>query len=174
MFSRRIQFWTLLGPIFALLTLFLWLLKGDREFLAFPIGLIVGIPLIWRWGNWGLGPLLLGIAGVTAWAFGEVAIEERFWVVGMGISHALTFTIMALSLEEVRELTRHVEEAGKRHLDRALNLDDELKQLRKRIKAERKAWEDQLHWQQELAESARRDFLKVNKQKEQLEKGVRS
>lgn len=124
--ENQIQFWTLLGPFFVLLSITALLFKMSPHW-YFPLSALIGIPLCVRWKMKGmtgaLGCLFL-LAGINSQS---LDLTDQYWHVGLSLAMAFSFIILTLSLEESDGLVTKVQVESQSRLDNFLLLDEKWK-----------------------------------------------
>jgi chromosome segregation ATPase len=124
--ENQVQFWSLLGPFFVLLSIAVLLFKVSPHW-YFPISALIGIPLCVKWKMKGmalaLGCLFL-LAGVS---YQDLDFDDRYWYVGLSLAMAFSFIVLTLSLEEVDGLVGKLQLESQSRLDNFLLLDEKWK-----------------------------------------------
>src|SRR4051812_24921994 len=93
----QVQFWSLLGPLFVLLTLCVLLFKASSHW-AFPFSAIIGVPLCIRWQTKGMAGALITLFVLTCVGYQSLGLNERYWYVGLSLAIAFSLIILTLSL----------------------------------------------------------------------------
>lgn len=122
----HVRFWALLGPVLLLVSSWLLLVRWSDNW-SFIVLSLVALPLCIQWRVEGMciSCALLGILAFSAYQ--DMDAEERYWHIGMSLTQALSFLILALSLDEADEMVEKILSESKSRLDNVLALQEELK-----------------------------------------------
>lgn len=134
--KTHMRFWALLGPVLLLFSSWLLLVRLSDNW-SFVLLSFVGLPLCikWRVGGMCIACTLLGLLALSAYQ--DMDAEERYWHIGMSLTQALSFFILALSLDEADEMIEKMLSESKSRLDNFLSLQEEL-QNKERVWAQEK------------------------------------
>lgn len=158
----QVQFWGLIGPLIALITSFVILIKSPPEAVYLSITTIIGLVVSWKWKMQGalasIGMMLL----FYLYHFSEIDPNEHLWHLGMNFSIILGFAITALSLQEVEELIHLEEKSDSLPVDNAKS--DALIPLQQEIVTKAA----QLTSYGTLVETMRKEATQATKQHEKL------
>lgn len=102
--ERKLQLWTLIGPLCIILTLAFSLLKHSDNPLLLPYVALVGVALSWRWQMRGLAVTCGFILAVITYQLTSIPPEDRFWELGISIAIALGCLVTALSFDEAKRI----------------------------------------------------------------------
>jgi len=123
--QSQIRFWSAIGPLISLLTLFVCSLKYSYLYFGIAGAVFIGIPLSWyfRWkGTAVAAAVLLGFLLPRLLTPGP----DTFWSLGISLASFFSLLIIGFSFEEVSKLIDSVEiESGSR-LDNLLKLDEKI------------------------------------------------
>ena len=124
--KTHVRFWALLGPLLLLLSSWLLLVRWS-DHSSFVLLSLVGLPLCIKWRVEGMciACALLGILAFSSYQ--ELNVEERYWHIGMSLTQALSFLILALSLDEADDIVEKMLSESKSRLENFLALQEELK-----------------------------------------------
>ena len=179
--ETQVQFWTLLGPFFVLLSIAVLLFKVSPHW-YFPVSALIGIPLCVKWRMKGmaisLGTLFL-LAGLS---FQYLELDDRYWHVGLSLAMAFSFIVLTLSLEEAQGLVSKLQLESQSRLDNFLLLDDKWKaaelnwfQEKEKSKIEVEALTQEIGLVQEgkqtfykLAQLSKEELIQVREQHDHL------
>lgn len=142
--ESQVQFWSLIGPFFILLTLFMTLLKASPTNMWMACIAIASVPLCWRWKMVGLGFVITALTGVIVYHFNELTHMERFWNVGMAIAISIGSIVSTLSFEEVDSIVHGLEIESKSRLDNLWHLDEKIKVIQTSQESEKQQLNEQL------------------------------
>jgi hypothetical protein len=122
----QVQFWSLLGPLLILLGIAILLFKISGHWYL-PMGVLVGVPLCVKWKMNGLAMALTFLFALFLASYQQIEFRERYWHLGMGMAMALSFVILTLSLEEIKNLIDKLQAESQSRLDNFLRLDEDVK-----------------------------------------------
>ncbi|MDP1879674.1 MAG: hypothetical protein Q8K60_01880, partial [Parachlamydiaceae bacterium] len=125
--ENQVQFWSLIGPFLVLLAITVLLFKVSTHW-VYPIVGLIGIPLCVKWKLKGMAAALCCLTIFSAISFPSLAIDERYWHVGMALAIAFSFIILTLSLEEVQDLIDKLQNESQSRLENFMHLDTKLKE----------------------------------------------
>ncbi len=125
--TYQVKLWALAGPLISIFSLFILYIKHSHESLFFPLAILLGIPLCWRWKLWGAAASMIGLIFFMAMTYSAVPLEERFWFVGIGISICMSLLITALSFEEVEILIDSLNLESRSRLENLWKVDEKKK-----------------------------------------------
>lgn len=124
--KTHVRFWALLGPVLLLFSSWLLLVRLSDNW-SFVFLSLVGLPLCIKWRVEGMC-VACALLGVLAFStYQEMDAEERYWHIGMSLTQALSFLILALSLDEADEMVEKMLSESKSRLDNFLAIQEELK-----------------------------------------------
>jgi hypothetical protein len=106
----QVQFWGLIGPLIALITLLVIFIKSPPQAIYLSMATIVGLLVSWKWKIQGFAISIGFIALLYLYQFGEISPDEHLWHIGMNFSIALGFVITALAYKEVEQLLHPLDE----------------------------------------------------------------
>lgn len=136
--ENQIQYWALLGPMVILLSTTILLFKmSDHWYL--PVSLLIGIPLCVKWNMKGLVASLVILFSLFIFSYQGLELEDRYWHLGMGMSMALSFVILTLSMEELQTLFGKFKAESQSRLENFLRLDENVKIQEKNWSVEKEA-----------------------------------
>ncbi len=179
--ENQVNFWSLLGPFFVLLSLAVLLFKVSPHW-YFPVSALVGIPLCVKWKMKGMAFALSALFFLAAFNFQNLELDDRYWHVGLSLTMAFSFIVLTLSLEEAQGLVGKLQVESQSRLDNFLLLDEkwnnaelEWEKEREKIKSETmelsleaaKLQEDKQTFYK-LAQLAKDELVQVRRQHEQL------
>lgn len=100
----QVQFWGLIGPLIALVALFVILIKTPSQSLYLSIATILGILTSLKWKLKGafIGAFALLVCYI--YQYSEITPDEHLWHIGMSVSILTACAITALSLYEMEDL----------------------------------------------------------------------
>lgn len=124
--DTKIQFWTLLGPLLILISVAVLLFKISSHWVL-PLSAIIAIPLCIKWKMQGMAISILSLFILTAFNFGDLALSERYWHIGLSFTLAFSFFVLTLSLGEAQTLVEKLHQESQNHLADSLLLDEKLK-----------------------------------------------
>lgn len=128
-YERKIEFWTILGPVLLLLTFFVALIKEGSSGVGVAGAGLVGLIISWRFkvrGLWAATGLLIAVGLVDHL---DVPLEDRFWHLGLGLAVFLGFAVTALSFEEVAGLIGSLRLESNSRLENLWRLDEKLNRV---------------------------------------------
>ncbi len=125
--ESQVQFWSLLGPFFVLLSITALLLKASAHW-YFPFSALIGIPLCVKWGVKGMVGALGSLLILVCISFHGLELDERYWHVGLTVAMAFSFVVLTLSLEEAQGLVGKLQVESQSRLDNFLFLDERWKE----------------------------------------------
>lgn len=121
--SQQIKFWALLGPLIVLTMFCIYFLKISLMQMLLPLVAIIGILLSAQWKMKGLVGAIALLALLLVFTFPQVALETRFWYLGMGLATALAFVVTALANEEIEVVVKTLQKESVSHLDYLATVD---------------------------------------------------
>lgn len=140
--AYQVKLWAIVGPLICLFSLFVISVKHAQVPFFLPFTLLIGMPVCWRWRLWGWGGMTLILLGCLFYEYPLVALEERFWVMGMSISNILALLITALSFEEVETQIESLGVESRSRLENLWKVDEkkqaieqELQRYKKEVKS---------------------------------------
>lgn len=125
--TAQVKLWALAGPLISLFCLFVLCVKNGIEPIYFPLIILFGVPLCWKWKLWGASSSILALIGLMAVTYSEIPLEERFWFIGMGASIALSLLISALSFDEMEAIFNSVALESRSRLENLWKVDEKKK-----------------------------------------------
>ncbi len=114
--EEKIQFWTLLGPVFLLLTLSLTLVNHSVANYDVWVIAVLGIAGIWKWKNKAFLAVLGAIAISSIYKHATIS-SYQFWQLGVEFSLLLGFCITSLSFDQVALYFQKFEENKEKFLE---------------------------------------------------------
>lgn len=179
--ESQVQFWSLLGPFFILLSISVLLLKISFHW-YFPLSALVGIPLCVKWKMKGMAAALCCLLFLSGIHYQTLELDDRYWHVGLALAMAFSFIVLTLSLEEAEGVVGKLKLESQSRLDNYLLLDEKLKQaelnwadIKEKSKAEAEALTQEiLHLQEDkqtfykLAQLAKDELVQVRNQHDLL------
>lgn len=130
----QINFWALIGPLICLITFFVLYIKNTVTPITFPLALLIGVPICWKWKLKGFAGAALFIFFALTYHYSDLPLEERFWHLGIGLSILLSLLIAALSFEEVEALIEAIKLESRSRLENLWKLDEKLQQAGDELK----------------------------------------
>lgn len=124
--ESQVQFWSLLGPFFVLLSIAVLLFKVSPHW-YFPVSALIGIPLCVKWKMKGMAVALCCLFLLTGIGYQVLELDDRYWHVGLSLAMAFSFIVLTLSLEEVQGLVSKLQLESQSRLDNFLLLDEKWK-----------------------------------------------
>jgi hypothetical protein len=126
--ENQVHFWSLLGPFLILSSITVLLFKLSTHW-YFPLSALIGIPLCIKWKAKGMVAALSLLFFMSIISYQQLALEDRYWHVGMSLAMAFSFIIFTLSLEESQEVIRNLQVESQSRLENCLRLDEKLTDL---------------------------------------------
>lgn len=130
----QVKFWALVGPFISLLTLCVIYMKALTAPSYFPVILLIGVPLAWRWKLWGAAATTLLLAAIFAYTYSDMPLNDRFWNLGMASAIALSHFITALSFEEVESIVDVTLLESRSRLENLWKVDEKQKHTEEELK----------------------------------------
>lgn len=124
--ENQVQFWSLLGPFFVLLSIAVLLFKVSPHW-YFPVSALIGIPLCVKWKMKGMATALCCLFLLAGISYQDLELDDRYWHVGLSLAMAFSFIVLTLSLEEVEGLVCKLQLESQSRLDNFLLLDEKWK-----------------------------------------------
>jgi len=156
--ESQVQFWSVLGPFFVLLSIAVLLFKASPHW-YFPFSALIGIPLCVKWKMKGMAATLCSLFLLAGISYPQLELDERYWHVGLSLAMAFSFIVLTLSLEEVEGLVEKLQLESQSRLDNVLLLDE-------RWKSAELAWSlEKERWGREAAVLAR-DLTRVQEERQ--------
>jgi len=124
--ESQIQFWSLLGPFFLLLSVAVLIFKISAHW-YFPLTALFGIPLCVKWRMKGMAAALCCLFLLSALSYQSLELDERYWHVGLTLAMAFSMIVMTLSLEEGEGLVSNLQRESQSRLDNCMLLDEKWK-----------------------------------------------
>lgn len=138
--EKKVQFWSIIGPVIVILTVLVSLAKPNAIHLSFSIVAVMGIVCCWLWKMRGLGAAIAAITFYLLSTFSGLSSNERMWNLGMALAFVLGLVITALSLEEVGVVLRQMHHRTGELLGEKMSVEERLK-ASERLREERES-----HW----------------------------
>ncbi|MFI0435785.1 MAG: hypothetical protein ACH350_08710 [Parachlamydiaceae bacterium] len=179
--ENQVQFWSLLGPFFVLLSIAVLLFKVSAHW-YFPVSALIGLPLCVKWKMKGMAAALGCLFLFAGISFQTLELDDRYWHVGLSLAMAFSFIVLTLSLEEVQGLVGKLQLESHSRLDNFLILDEKSKAAelawsfeKEKIKGEigeltlelTRTQEDKQNFYK-LAQLAKDELIQVRSQHDQL------
>jgi hypothetical protein len=179
--GNQVQFWSLLGPFFVLLSIAVLLFKVSPHW-VFPVSALIGIPLCVKWKMKGMAAALCCLFLMAGISYQNLELDDRYWHVGLFLSMAFSFIVLTLSLEEAQGLVGQLQLESQSRLDNFLVLDEKWKaaewewcQEKERAKKEAASlMQESVRMQEEkqtfykLSQLAKEELVQVKGQHERL------
>lgn len=124
--EHQVQFWSLLGPFFALLSVAVLLFKISPHW-YFPVSALIGIPLCVKWKVKGMACALGCLFLFAAINYQGLELDDRYWHVGLALAMAFSFVVLTLSQEEVQGLVHRLQLESQSRFDNFLLLNEKWK-----------------------------------------------
>lgn len=124
--ETQVQFWSLLGPFFVLLSITILLFKVSPHW-YFPVCGLIGIPLCLKWKMKGLALSLGCLFVFSGLNYQNLELDDRYWHVGLSLAMAFSFIVLTLSLEEVQGVVSKLQLESQSRLDNFLLVDEKWK-----------------------------------------------
>jgi chromosome segregation ATPase len=124
--ESQVQFWSLLGPFFVLLSITVLLFKVSPHW-YFPVSALIGIPLCMKWKMKGMAVALTCLFLLAGINYPSLELDDRYWHVGLSLAIAFSFIVLTLALEEVQGLVGKLQLESQSRLDNFLLLDEKWK-----------------------------------------------
>lgn len=124
--ENQVQFWSLLGPFFVLLSITVLLFKVSPHW-YFPVSGLIGIPLCVKWKMKGMAAALGCLFLLAGMGYQQLELDDRYWHVGLSLTMAFSFIVLTLSLEEGQSLIGKLQLESQSRLDNFLLLDENWK-----------------------------------------------
>lgn len=124
--ESQVQFWSLLGPFFVLLSIAVLLFKVSPHW-YFPVSALLGIPLCVKWKMKGMAAALCCLLLLSGIGYQSLELDDRYWHVGLALAMAFSFIVLTLSLEEVQVVLGKLYLESQSRLDNFLLLDEKWK-----------------------------------------------
>lgn len=124
--ESQVQFWSLLGPFLILLSIAILLFKVSAHW-YFPVSALLGIPLCVKWKMKGMAAALSCLLLLTVYGYQNLELDDRYWHVGLSLTMAFSFIVLALSLEEAQGLVNKLELESQSRLNNFVLLDEKWK-----------------------------------------------
>lgn len=124
--ESQVQFWSLLGPAFVLLSISVLLFKVSVHW-YFPVSALIGIPLCVKWKMKGMAVALGCLLCLSGISFQNLDLDDRYWHVGLALTMAFSFIVLTLSLEEAQILIQKLQLESQSRLDNFSLLDEKWK-----------------------------------------------
>lgn len=134
--ESQVQFWSLLGPFFVLLSIAVLLFKVSPHW-YFSAGALIGIPLCVKWKMKGMAAALCCLFLLAGISYPSIELDDRYWHVGLSLAMAFSFIVLTLSLEEVQGLVGKLQLESQSRLDNFLLLDEKWKTAENEWRLER-------------------------------------
>ncbi len=135
--DQQIQLWALCGPLLAVATLLIILLKGANYTQLLSSMLLVGSLLCWKWRVKGFAATLTLVIATTAYLFPQVPSSVHLWLLGLSAAISLTCLIITLSYAEIEQVIKGMQLESASRLQSLLHLDEKLDQAHSRVQEER-------------------------------------
>ena len=143
-FKNQIQFWSLLGPGFILLSIAVLLFKISSHWYV-PLSALVGIPLCVKWKMRGMAASLCTLLFLAAFSVPGLELDEQYWHVGLSLAMAFSFIVLTLSLEEAQGLVSKLQTESRSRLENCILLDEKWKTAEREKEAEKETSQSLIH-----------------------------
>lgn len=124
--ENQVQFWSLLGPFFVLLSIAILLFKVSPHW-YFSVSALIGIPLCVKWKMKGLAASLGCLFLLSGIHYQTLELDDRYWHVGLSMAMAFSFIVLTLSLEEGLSIIQKMKLESQSRLDNFLLLGEKWK-----------------------------------------------
>lgn len=123
---ERIHFWTLTGPLLALVSFAILLYKVSDDW-YFPVCALLAFPLCAKWKAKGLIASLLLLAFFAVVYNRNLESDEFFWYIGMTLATGFSFVILTLSFGEVDGLLGSLKQDAQNKIQDLLQQAEQIK-----------------------------------------------
>lgn len=155
--ANKVQFWTMLGPLSILCILIVTLFKADLQYSLLSFITVAGLAVCWKWKMRGLIVTVVALVATMLLLYSHVALQDRYWLVGISMAIALGLVTTVLALEESEEMVSHLHVESSSRLENLWKLHEKLKQGQEHWQTERQSLINKV---QELSkESAEKEAL---------------
>lgn len=135
--ASQIQFWGLLGPFVALVTLMVLLMNSTSQGIPLSFAILAGIVVCWRWQIRGFLISCAALAGLYLFQFDNIASEEHLWHIGMNVAIILALGVTALSYQEIADVFQTSYQETSDHLNLLIQEEKKWKEAKNLIESER-------------------------------------
>ena len=147
----QVQFWGVLGPLLALITLSVIFVKAPPQASYLAMATIMGVLASWKWKIRGLLISCLIVLTLYLYQFSQITPNEHLWHIGIHVAIVLGFVITVFAYQEVENLLTMSHSA----------LESRLADLLKERESLVTTYTD-------LIETAKQEAVKLNSQHEKL------
>ncbi len=164
--SVQVQFWALLGPFVALITMMVIFVKASPQAFYLSFATITGVLVSWKWKERGFLLSCLAILVLYGYQYSDISPGERLWHLGISFAIAIGFGITVLTYQEVDSLLIDTDEIETLDaLKLALQKEQEMVQ---RVQQEVLAKQIQIESYHSLVDTARQEVTKISTQHQKL------
>lgn len=169
--GRKVQLWALTGPLVALATCAILILKAPANSTYLLFALVAGFTLCWVGKSRGLAIAAALLSGLLFFNFSSIPSAQMLWHLGMALSILIGFVITALTFQEISQLLEGdtVEQVKLKELEKSQAEDKvKLQQLHKQITEQT----GELESYKQLVDISRKEMLSAQSDNEKLHRDL--